>query len=200
MPPALLVRAAAGLTLAFAGLALMVVVTGGVPGDRGLLAVVGPARSDRARAVAELVHHGTGYLAVATATAVLVLVLVRLRRVGDGLVLAVGVAGALAGNALLKRLVGRPRPELRSPLEDVSSYSFPSGHAAATAALAAAVVMLAVGSRWMLHVVIALTLVVLAAAAAQLVLALHHPSDVLAGWLWAGAWTSALWAAYRSRL
>ena len=39
------------------------------------------------------------------------------------------------------------------------------------------------------------TLLVAGAAAAQLVLALHRPSDVVGGWLWAAAWTTAVWAA-----
>jgi hypothetical protein len=187
-----LARVAATLTLALAALALMVVLWGAVPGDQRVLSVVDPGRGDGLRTAARVVHHGTGYLAVAAMTAMLVLVLLALRRFADGLFLAVAVAGALVGNALLKRLVERPRPELLSPLEDVSAYSFPSGHAAGTAALAAAVVLLAAGGRWMLHVAVLSTLLVLVAGAAQLVLELHHPSDVLAGWLWAGAWTTAM--------
>lgn len=197
MPTRVLVRVAAALTVTFAALALWVVLCGEVAGDHRLLAAVVPGRSDGLLTAARFVHRATGYEAVAAATAVLALVLLRRRRAADGLLLAVAVAGALVGNTLLKRLVERPRPELASPLVDVSAHSFPSGHAAATAALASAVLLLAAGGRWVLHLAVAGTSMVAIAAAAQLVLGLHHPSDVVAGWLWAGAWTTALMAACR---
>lgn len=194
-----LARIAAGLSLAGAALALTVVLLGEVAGEQRLLAMLASWRSDGLATAARLVHHGTGYAAVAAMTAVLVLVLLALRQVADGVFLALAVSGALLGNTVLKRLVERPRPELATPLVDVSAYSFPSGHATATAALAAAILLLAAGSRRVLHLALVSALVVLGAAAAQLVLALHHPTDVLAGWLWALAWTFGLRAAYRGR-
>jgi membrane-associated phospholipid phosphatase len=80
-----------------------------------------------------------------------------------------------------------------------SPFSFPSGHAAATAALAVTLLLAVRGTRARSAAAAAGTLLVLGAAAAQLVLALHHASDIVGGWLWAAGWTTAVWAAFDRR-
>ena len=193
MPGTVLGRTAAGLLAVFAALAVLVEVTGELPGD-GRLAR--PSSEGAARAVALAVDRLTGYAGVAVLTVLLVLLLVRLGRTRNAVLCGLSVAGALVGNALLKQLVGRPRPELLPPDVAVSPLSFPSGHAAATAALAVAAVLTVRGTRALVPAAVAGTLLVLGAAAAQLVLALHRPSDVAGGWLWAAAWTTTVWAAF----
>lgn len=198
MPTRVLASVAAGLALAFAALACLVAVAGDVPGDQRALAAL--SSTDAFDQVARVVDDWTGYLPTAAFTVLLVVTLVRLGRRRDGVLAAVSVAGALVGNALLKRLVDRPRPELLPPFEDVSALSFPSGHAAATAALAVVVVLTTRGTRWLLPAALAASLLVVVTAAAQLVLGLHHPSDVVAGWLCGAAWTTAVWAAWGVRV
>lgn len=193
MPRGVLSRVAAGLALGLAALACVVVVAGEVPGEQRALTVV--SAGDALDGVARVVDDWTGYLPVSGLTVLLALALVRLGRARDGVLATVSVAGALVGNTLLKRLVDRPRPELLPAFADVSELSFPSGHAAATAALAVVVVLSARGTRWLVTASVAATALVVVAAAAQLALGLHHPSDVLAGWLWGAAWTTAGWAA-----
>jgi len=192
----LLLRLAVGLASALAALAGLVAVAGDVPGEKGALELLSSA--DALRSPARVVDQSTGSLPVAVLAALLVLVLVRLRRARDAVLTALFVAGAIAGNAVLKRVVRRPRPELLL-LEDVSRYSFPSGHAAATAALALAVVLVTTGTRRLRAAVLAGGLFVVTAAAAQLLLARHYPSDVVAGWLWAAAWTTAVWGCWPRR-
>jgi membrane-associated phospholipid phosphatase len=101
-------------------------------------------------------------------------------------VAAVGVVWAV--NPLLKELIGRSRPDLWPLPPDVSEYSFPSGHAANTAALVGALVLIV---RRRLGVILGVG-VLLVAGWAQLALGRHYPSDVLAGWLWALAWVYVL--------
>jgi undecaprenyl-diphosphatase len=194
VPGTALGRTAAGLLAGFAALVLLVLVTEELPGD-GV-----PARrpsEDGARSLAVLVDRLTGYAGVAVLTVLLVLLLVRLGRRREAVLGGVSVVGAVLGNALLKQLVGRPRPELLPPDVEVSPFSFPSGHAAATAAVAVAAVLAVRGTRPQALAVATGTLLVVGAAAAQLVLALHRPSDIVGGWLWAAAWTTAVWAASR---
>jgi undecaprenyl-diphosphatase len=191
VPARVLGWTAAGLLAVFAATAVLVEVTGEAPGD-GLLAR--PPSQGRARALARGVDALTGYEGVAAATGLLVVLLVRLGRRHDAVLCTASVAGALVGNALLKRLVGRPRPELLPPDVAVSPSSFPSGHAAATAALVVAAVLVVRRTRALLPAAVAGALLVVVAAAAQVFLALHRPSDVLGGWSWAAAWTTAVWA------
>jgi membrane-associated phospholipid phosphatase len=93
-----------------------------------------------------------------------------------------------AVNPLLKELVGRSRPDLWPLPPDVSEYSFPSGHAANTAALVGALVLIL---RRRLGVILGVC-VLLVVGWAQLALGRHYPSDVLAGCLWALAWVYLL--------
>lgn len=196
MPETALGRTAAGLLAAFAALALLVVVGGEVPGDGALAR---PTSQDRVRAVAEVVDRSTGYAGVAVLTVLLVLLLARLGRRREAALCGVSVAGAVLGAALCKQLVRRARPELLPPDVEVSSFSFPSGHAAATAALVVAGLLTARGTRASSVAAAVGGLVVVGAAAAQLALALHRPSDLVGGWLWAAAWTTAVWAAAARR-
>ncbi len=185
-------RTAAGLLAGFTALVLLVLVTEELPGYDV------PARQPSqggARSLAVVVDLLTGYAGVAVLTVLLVLLLARLGRRRDAVLLGVSVAGALLGTALLKQVIDRPRPELLSPDVAVSSSSFPSGHAAATAALAVAAVLTVRGTRARVLAAVAGALLVVGASAAQLALALHRPSDIVGGWLWAAAWTTGVWAA-----
>lgn len=181
----------------FSALALLVLLLGDLPGEQRLLRTA--SSIETLRPVALLIDRWTGYVPVVLAAAPLVVVLActRRRRVAIATVFCVG--GAVAGNTLLKRVIGRDRPDLLPAGADVSGLSFPSGHAAATATLALVVVLLLAATRWAVPAVIGAATVVVLAGAAQLVLAQHHPSDVVGGWLWAGAWTTAVWSAFGTR-
>lgn len=188
-------RAALALAGCFAAVATAVAAAGRLPGEREVLQAV-QAPSDGVLAdLARGVDLATGYAGVAAATAALVVGLLVARRTVTAARLAVAVAGAVAGTTLLKRAVERPRPDLLSPLSDVSAFSFPSGHATATAALAVAAALAACGTRWSRGTATAGALLVVVTAVAQLVLVRHHPSDLIGGWLWAAAWATAVWAA-----
>ena len=92
---------------------------------------------------------------------------------------AATVWGTLAVNSVVKRLVRRPRPAgagiaatlVRAP----SSHSFPSAHAAMSAAAAVVVVGLLPA---LTAVVVPLAVLM---ATSRVYLAVHYPSDVVAG-------------------
>jgi membrane-associated phospholipid phosphatase len=89
---------------------------------------------------------------------------------------------------LLKPLYARPPP---SP-NDGGPYSFPSGHAIGTMALAAAVVVVLWGTRLRWLAVLGGAAFVAAIGAAVVAEQGHWPSDVLAGWALAVAWVAAI--------
>ena len=128
---------------------------------------------------------------VALFVAVLV-ALLALRRRGDATFFAVAVAGAMALNFAAKVLFGRARPDLWISLAPESDYSFPSGHAMGSMAVAVALASLAWGTRWRWPVAIVSGLFVAAVGLSRLYLDVHYPSDVLTGWLAALAWVGGV--------
>ncbi len=104
----------------------------------------------------------------------------------------VGVVWAF--NPVLKQVVARSRPDLWPAPTELSEYTFPSGHAANTAALAAAAILIAWSTRYRTSAPVAGVVFVLVVGLSQLALGVHYPSDIIAGWLWAGAWAALVWS------
>ncbi|TCN38630.1 undecaprenyl-diphosphatase [Kribbella orskensis] len=136
------------------------------------------------RAVSDLSELGP--LAI-IAVGVLVVLLV-LRRWADAAFFVAGVGVVWMVNPLLKELAGRPRPDHLPLAESVSEYSFPSGHAANTAALVGSLVMILRSRRARAVGAVVGAAALLLVGYSQLELGRHYPSDLLAGWLWAGVW------------
>lgn len=99
------------------------------------------------------------------------------------------IAGSWIVCLTAKTLLHRERPHLWDDVFLPSDYSFPSGHAMSSMTLALALVILTWGSRWCQWVLLAGIGYVLAIGWTRLYLGVHFPSDVLAGWLAAIAWT-----------
>jgi YegS/Rv2252/BmrU family lipid kinase len=113
------------------------------------------------------------------------------------------VVSTTAAYHLVKALEGRTRPGWQNPLGHLTSQSFPSGHAASTAALAGVVIVLALmlvrrsGLRRLVCAVA--VLVALVVGTDRVLLGRHFPTDVLAGWLLGVAMT-LFWLAVYSPL
>jgi membrane-associated phospholipid phosphatase len=102
---------------------------------------------------------------------------------------------------LLKEVVRRARPVLDQPVETVAGYSFPSGHAANTAAMTTALVVLvwpSLRSRAMRVTAVASAAVLTVATAVdRVMLGVHYPSDVVAGILFGVGFVLASHLAYK---
>jgi undecaprenyl-diphosphatase len=112
------------------------------------------------------------------------------------LLLAATLGGRLL-NFFLKDLFERPRPELALRLTEVTSTSFPSGHAMDSAVIyltLAALLARLVKPRplklYFLGLAVALTAAV---GFSRVYLGVHYPSDVLAGWTAGLAWSLLCW-------
>jgi undecaprenyl-diphosphatase len=111
----------------------------------------------------------------------------RQRRVALFLFASVELTGALT--ELAKFAADRPRPA--TALVSASSTSFPSGHAVGTMAAVLAllaVALPAVGRSYRAPLIAAGALVVVAVGVGRVVLNVHHPSDVVAGWALGYLW------------
>lgn len=121
---------------------------------------------------------------------VFVIVLLARRRWREGLYVLLALGGALWLNGLLKAAFARPRPDLWEPLWRYSGYSFPSGHAAATAALTMVLALLAWRTRWRVAVLGLMVPFTLLVGISRPYMGVHYPSDVLAGWAFGCAWAA----------
>lgn len=109
-------------------------------------------------------------------------------RRGAAMVLA-STTGMWIGNAGLKQIVGRARPELLPHLAVETSLSFPSGHASNAAAVFLAIgwVLVRDGARARIVWPCAIALVA-AVGVSRVVLGVHWPTDVIAGWCVGAGW------------
>src|SRR3954451_412223 len=87
----------------------------------------------------------------------------------------------LGANTLTKILVDRPRPSFADPVTRAAGASFPSGHAAGTAAVYAVLLILFVraGNEVLVRVAaVMVALLVICVAATRVLLGVHYTSDV----------------------
>jgi undecaprenyl-diphosphatase len=109
------------------------------------------------------------------------------------------VVGTLLG-VVLKLVVTRARPVLDEPVSSAHGYSFPSGHAL-NAALGCTLLVVLLWRPAARHghrvtlVVVAVVLVLLTGLD-RLLLGVHFPSDVLAGWLVGLLVVGSSWVAF----
>lgn len=109
------------------------------------------------------------------------LLLWRGRRLGEVLMLPLAALTETLATSALKLGFARPRPDLLEHLDVVSSFSYPSGHAAHNIALWLLMAGLAFPGRW---AAMAAALVVPGlVGVSRVVLGVHWPTDVLGGWL-----------------
>ena len=177
---------------AFAVLAWLIHDGGTAPGDVALLGGVHRHSTHFVGVVARWVTH-LGDVATIGVFALITGALLAWRgRRRDGIVLVASVVCAGLAAAVLKQLFERQRPHLFSWLIAEGGYSFPSGHATGSMALALAIGV-AVWGRPRGGLVAAASLAAaLVVGASRVELGVHYPSDILAGWLVAGATVAVL--------
>jgi undecaprenyl-diphosphatase len=105
------------------------------------------------------------------------------------------VATIVSGRILVevqKAWVGQMRPDPALRLSEASGTSFPSAHAANVTITCLAFALVAAGPKYRPAAVAAALLLAFAVGMTRLLLAVHWPSDVIAGWAFGAAWTLVL--------
>lgn len=122
--------------------------------------------------------------------AVVALLFLMLRR--EAVLFAATVATGWIVNTGMKALVGRPRPEIVPHLTEAGGASFPSGHSFSSAVVyvGMALAFASLSARHSVRYTIVGTAMMLSAMVAwsRVMLGVHFPSDVTAGWLGGAAW------------
>lgn len=108
------------------------------------------------------------------------------------LALILTVPGGMLLNLLMKQIFQRARPSFTDPIITLTTYSFPSGHAAGATlfygVLAAFLVARILKWRWRVVVVLVAILLVALVGFSRIYLGVHYLSDVLAGVAEGVAW------------
>ena len=103
-----------------------------------------------------------------------------------GVIGAITIGLAAAGNAALKTVFARARPDFLDPLVAEHGFSFPSGHSALGMAAWGILGVLVMRSRLPLGVrrgiVAAIAVLIVLIGLSRIWLGVHYPTDVLAGW------------------
>lgn len=117
----------------------------------------------------------------------------------DTLLLLMATLGGTAISEGLKVGFARPRPDLVAHAVDVTSMSFPSGHAMLSAVtyltLGAMLARTQPQNRARAYILGAAVLLTLIIGASRVYLGVHWPTDVLAGWCLGAAWALLCWFA-----
>ena len=129
-----------------------------------------------------------GVISIITLTIGLLSFLMLRHKNKKALIVGSTVAGAALLNIILKLIFERARPDLWDQLVVETSFSFPSGHAMISAALALSVIYIFWSTRYRWIAFWAGSLFILVIGFSRLYLGVHYPTDILAGWIVSAAW------------
>ncbi len=141
-----------------------------------------------------------GGVAVLTLLTVLVLgYLLLQRRWGSAGLLLVATVGGTVLNQGLKHVVDRERPQVVPHLTEIAHSSYPSGHSMLSAivylTLAVVLAQTIESRRGKVYVIAAALLLAFLVGVTRVLIGVHYPSDVLAGWTAGTAWAVLCWLA-----
>ena len=112
---------------------------------------------------------------------------------------ALAVAGAALLNLLAKHAFARTRPALWISIFPETTFSFPSGHAMQSMAVAAALTLLAWPTHRRWGALLPATCFVFLVGISRVYLGVHYPSDILAGWSASLVWVIGLSILFKER-
>lgn len=122
--------------------------------------------------------------------AIVALLFLRLRR--EAVLFGATVMSGWLVNTAIKAMVGRPRPVIVPHLTEAGGASFPSGHSfnSAVVYIAMALAFASLSKRESVRYTLVASAMALSAMIAwsRVMLGVHFPSDVTAGWLGGAAW------------
>ena len=195
MTSRLRVGSVAFLLAGLSGLTLLVRRQGPIAGDLPMVQALQSLSSPSLDRVALIVSASTSPIGLVFLAGAVAVILAGRRRLREA-ALVVGTGSAEIATLLLRLLTERPRPDasLIRVVEIAPGTSFPSGHAADTAALA---VLLGHLTRFQSHsqrtgAWAALGVFALAVGVVRVYLGTHWPSDVIGGYLMGAALGLAL--------
>lgn len=176
------------LAIGFTGLAREVVEAETLPFDTAILTAIHRIASPTLDQIFFFITNLAGAYMIAGATLVLTVAFYLRKETYNSIYVLLTLGGSLVLNTALKLFFKRVRPDLWSLLVVEKSYSFPSGHAMVSMALALTVIVLVYQSKARLAAITGGLIYVLLVGFSRLYLGVHYPTDVAGGWLMSCAW------------
>lgn len=133
-----------------------------------------------------------GVVVVTSVTALLFVYCLVKKMYTKALIISLGVGGAAAVGHVLKAVFERSRPDLWQWLITETNFSFPSGHAIGSSALALCIVVVLWRTKWRIYALVGALIYVLMVSFSRLYLGVHYPSDIVGGWLLSAAWVALI--------
>lgn len=179
----------------------MMTISNPLPGDSAILRWLNQQSSPGLDTFFVTITDAGGAIVVGGVTLAVSVVLAKRGRMAAAAIISAGVLGASLLNVALKLLFERSRPELWEQIITEESYSFPSGHAMASSALAYCLVAILWHSRWRWWALVIGAVYTVGVGLSRLYLGVHYPSDVVAGWVISLLWVALVcWSMRRLRL
>lgn len=178
----------AALMLAFVKLALEVTEPQAPRFDQPILLAIHSHASPFLDQLVPILTELGGPIVVAITTITLVAIYMRRGQFLRAMIIFGGVVGGIGLNLLLKTCFERPRPMLWTRLVSEGNFSFPSGHAMTSMALAASIIAAVWYTRWRIHAIVAGAVYVVMIGLTRMYLGVHYPTDIFGGWAVGAAW------------
>jgi membrane-associated phospholipid phosphatase len=182
-----------GLAIGFVGIADEVLEGDTLRVDESILRMINNMSTPALDQFFIIATNFGGVIGIVGISLVVIAVLLKLRKYRDVVFFAVGLYGAVAINTILKLVFERTRPDLWERLVIETSYSFPSGHALASSALALTIIILCYKTKWFIPALIIGGAYGLIIAFSRLYLGVHYPTDIIGGWLISSLWVIAVY-------
>lgn len=151
--------------------------------------------------VRDVTSLGSPFLLLLTTIIAVGYLLVSRRPHSAGFVLLSILGGAILLWSL-KAAFARPRPQIVPRLMEVNTHSFPSGHAQASTivflTLGTIIARLVPTRRRKVYILGTALFLAFLVGSSRVLLGVHYPTDVLAGWTAGVVWSLALWAIARA--
>ncbi|HYW19141.1 MAG TPA: phosphatase PAP2 family protein [Nodularia sp. (in: cyanobacteria)] len=162
---------------------------GGFPWDLPILVTIHSVAQPKLDVLAALLTKLGSFWTVLPILSAIALILLLQRRWRSLTYLLFTATGSAIINHTAKPFWHRVRPDLWTSVAPEYDYSFPSGHAMTSMTLTVILIVLTRKSVWAWLTVILGSVYVLTIAWTRLYLGVHFPSDIMAAWMVAIAWT-----------
>ncbi|HFC8518581.1 phosphatase PAP2 family protein [Neisseria weaveri] len=149
---------------------------------------------------AVVLHHLGKFATAAPLTALAAVWLYMRRYRGYAVFTVCAIALPALLMAVAKQIFDRPRPELWPRIIEEANSSFPSGHSTFAASLAVVLVLVYWHSPYRRIICIVAVLFAFLMGISRMVLGVHYPTDVLAGWVTGSVTVLAVYLSFFNRL